>query len=183
RPADAVAIYEKGGWAFWMLMRHMGRDAFLAGMRDYFDRYHERYVESDVDTIEPFDHPVLEDFFAVMRPHAADASAFDAFVEQWFQSTGLPEYRLTDGVVSARGDRWQVTATLTNWGVGRPPVEVAATFDEESEAPAGCAAEVVAGPDESVTVSLVCDTEPSGLVVDPGVHVLQLQRRAARWQR
>ena len=55
----AVVIYNKGGWALWMLMHHMGREAFLEGTREYFRAYH-------VDR----DNPVIQDFVAALAPYA-----------------------------------------------------------------------------------------------------------------
>src|SRR5262249_33162268 len=40
RPGDVTAIYDKGGWVFWMLLDHMGRDRALEGMRAFIKDYH-----------------------------------------------------------------------------------------------------------------------------------------------
>lgn len=36
REGDQTVTYDKGGWAFWMLHRHMGRDRALAGIWKFF---------------------------------------------------------------------------------------------------------------------------------------------------
>ena len=61
RPGDTTVTYDKGGWVFWMLLNHMGRDQALAGMQAFIKAYHGNT-----------DHPVLQDFLASMRPFAAD---------------------------------------------------------------------------------------------------------------
>ena len=59
RPGDTTVTYDKGGWVFWMLLNHMGRDRALEGIRAFFKTYHGNP-----------DHPVLQDFLAAMRPFA-----------------------------------------------------------------------------------------------------------------
>src|SRR6202521_3672318 len=73
RPADVTVIYDKGGWAFWMLLQQMGREAYFAGARHFIAQYHGAP-----------DHPVLQHFVAAMRPFAPDPAGFDQVVDQWF---------------------------------------------------------------------------------------------------
>ena len=35
KPGDRTVTYDKGGWVFWMLYDHMGREAAFAGLRDF----------------------------------------------------------------------------------------------------------------------------------------------------
>ena len=93
-PATTTATYDKGGWVFWMLLNHMGRDKALAGMRAFIKKYHANP-----------DHPVLQDFLAVMRPFAADPAAFDAFTQQWFYQVVVPEYRYVNARRRHAGNR------------------------------------------------------------------------------
>ena len=90
RPGDTTATYDKGGWVFWMLLNHMGRDRALDGIQSFIKTYHGNP-----------DHPVLQDFLAAMRRFAADPAAFDAFAQQWF-------YRGGRARVSARRRRRRV---------------------------------------------------------------------------
>ena len=83
RPGDTTVTYDKGGWVFWMLLNHMGRDRALEGIQAFFKTYHGNP-----------DHPVLQDFVEAMRPFAPDPAAYDAFTRQWFFEVVLPEYRL-----------------------------------------------------------------------------------------
>src|SRR5262249_6441987 len=137
RPADTVVIYDKGGWALWMLLQQMGRAAYFAGARGFIARYH----------LAP-GHPVLQHFVAAMRPYAADPRGFDEVVRQWFFERVIPEYhieeahkRKLDPGRSAPAV-WEVAARVTNAGTGRMAVEVAAAsqgerFDDRGRSAAG----------------------------------------------
>lgn len=176
RDGDQTVTYDKTGWVLWMLLNHMGRDRMLGGIREFFATYHANP-----------DHPVLQDFLAVLRPHAADPSAFDAFTRQWFVEVVVPEYTLTEPRKVGGKDGWFATARLRNTGTGRMPIEVAATSGERftpdgrSELASYREARrtVVLGPGESSEVSIHCDFEPVQIVVDPDVKVLMLRRKAA----
>ncbi|PYQ59931.1 MAG: hypothetical protein DMF53_17955, partial [Acidobacteria bacterium] len=48
RRGDVTVIYNRGGWALWMLYQKMGKDAFLAGVQQFFRTYHNNP-----------DHPVI----------------------------------------------------------------------------------------------------------------------------
>ena len=96
RPSDTTVMYDKGGWVFWMLLNHMGRDRALEGIRAFIKTYHGNP-----------DHPVLQDFLEAMRPFAPDPAAFDAFTHQWFFEVVLPEYRLYEPRKARQGDSWK----------------------------------------------------------------------------
>jgi len=198
RAGDGTVMYDKGGWAFWMLLNHMGRENALEGMRTFID------VWGTND-----DHPLLQDFVATLRPFAPDGDAFDAFCEQWFFEVVVPEYELEDGELTEREDgSWDVTIRVRNKGTGRMPVEVAASrgkrFDDESSAEEGEPASsntveaasssedeesyreerltVVLGEGEEELVVLRCSFEPERVVVDPDALVLQLNREKALFE-
>jgi hypothetical protein len=176
RRGDVTVIYDKGAWALWMLYKQMGKEDFLAGVQRYFRIYHGNP-----------DHPVIEDFVAVMRPYAKDPKAFDDVVRQWFFSTVTPEYRIEEARKQPAGQGgWEVLARVENAGTGRMAVDVAATrgqrFDDKGKvSPEYRAARttIVLGAGEAKEVRIRCPFEPQRLVVDPDVNVLQLQRRAA----
>ncbi len=65
-PADGRIVYDKGGFALWMLHRLLGREAGLAALREYLAEFRDSR-----------DHAALEDYLAVMRRHAADTTAFE----------------------------------------------------------------------------------------------------------
>ena len=175
KPGDTTVMYDKGGWVFWMLLNHMGRDRTLAGIKAFIKAY-----ESNPD------HPVLQDFLVSMRPFAADPAAFDVFTRQWFHEVVVPEYRLREPVRTAAGQGWKVTVGLENVGAGSMPVEVAAVRGERfakdgSPDPAYQEARttITLGKGELRDVVIDCGFEPERIVVDPDARVLQLQRKHA----
>ena len=175
-PADGRIIYDRGGWAFWMLYRLMGREASLAAHREYLETYRDNQ-----------DHPLIEEYLAVMRRHAPDTAAFDAYVKQWFYGTVVPQYLIEESDVVKTRDGWEVRAKLRNTGTGRADVEIAAergerfpkkrTKDNEWR---DARAIVTLGAGESASVTISCGFEPKQLVVDPDVHVLMLERNKAQ---
>jgi hypothetical protein len=188
--------YDKGGWVFWMLLNHMGRERALAGVQDFIRRYEVTR-----------DYPVLQDFVAVMREHAADVEAYDAFVRQWFFSVVVPEYKVREAraarLTSGNGSevpaaRWEVSFEIENIGTGTMPVEVAAVRGtrfpkekaegEKSKKTAADPPEsnyqearqtMVLGPGARERVTLTCEFEPERVIVDPDALVLQLNRDQA----
>lgn len=177
RDGDQTVTYDKTGWVLWMLMRQMGRERMLAGIRDFFETYHDNP-----------DHPVLQDFLAVLRPHAEVPEAFDAFTKQWFFEVVVPEFQVKSSTKTREGNAWVVKATVENVGKGTMPVEFAATAGERSvkgkpneTGPDYREARdsLILGPGESKEVTIRCDFEPKMFVVDPDVNVLMLRRKAA----
>jgi len=187
RAGDTTVTYDKGGWVFWMLLQHMGRERCLAGLREFLRRYHHER-----------DHPVLQDFVATMRESAADPAAYDDFTRQWFFEVVVPEYRLeeasrrrlpeSDGAEAAA--EWELTVRVENVGTGSMPVELAAARGERfAEDAAEDAAEAADYRDARATVTLAagearlvtirCAFEPERVLVDPDAHVLQLRREKA----
>nr|WP_255672033.1 M1 family aminopeptidase [Corallococcus sp. AS-1-6] len=172
REGDTVVLYEKGGWTFWMLEDLMGRDAMHAGLQAFLKQ-----------SMNNADHPVLQDFIAVMRPFAPSPDAFDRFTRQAFFEVVVPEYRVSDARVTKERGQWVTTATVTNVGTGRMPVEVTVTKAGESAVPAEAAeaeTRVEPGAGESVRVTLRSAFPPERLLVDPDVRVLQLRREQAQ---
>jgi ABC-type Na+ efflux pump permease subunit len=175
RDGDQTVTYDKAGFVFWMLLNHMGRDRALRGIREFFELYHANP-----------DHPVLQDFLAVMREHAADKASFDAFTRQWFYQVVVPEYRLDGPRREREGDGWKVVARVTNVGTGTMPVEVAGVrgtrFKKDGTPGADYSdsrATITLGPGESREVIIRCGFEPERVIVDPDAKVLQLGRKQA----
>ena len=175
RPGDTTVTYDKGGWVFWMLLNHMGREKTLAGIKTFIKAYHGSA-----------DHPVIQDFLATLRPFAPNTVDFDAFAHQWFFEVVIPEYRLTDAKKTAEGPAWKATVKVENIGAGTMPVEVAATRGERFAKDGTphrdyqeARASVTLGKGESHEVVITCPFEPEQLVVDPDAKVLQLRRKSA----
>jgi aminopeptidase N len=68
-------IYEKGGWTLHMLRGMIGIDAFRAGVRDYYQRYHGR-------------NATTADFQRVMEEHGGMPLGW--FLDQWLRRAGTP---------------------------------------------------------------------------------------------
>ena len=177
KDGDTTVMYDKGGWVFWMLLNHLGRDKMLSGIQQFMRKY-----QADSD------HPVLQDFVAELRPLAEDQQAYDEFVKQWFFEVVVPEYRFANVQRQKLNDRqWEVTGQLTNAGSGRMPVEIAATtgdrFDDKTQLRPEYQDQrirTVLGSGEKSDMKILCDFEPQRLVVDPDRLVLQLKRKQAR---
>lgn len=180
RDGDTTVTYDKGGWVFWMLLDHLGRERALAGLQEFIRRYHHQQ-----------DHPVLQDFVAVMREHATDVAAYDAFVQQWFFTVVVPEYALADARKESTATAWRTCVTVTQRGTGTMPVEIAVergTRFPDEDAGADAAAEaawrdarttVTLAPGESRQLAIESDFEPERIVVDPDARLLQLRRERA----
>ncbi|HYG64077.1 MAG TPA: M1 family aminopeptidase [Thermoanaerobaculia bacterium] len=178
READNTLMYDKGGWVFWMLHRHLGRERALAGIRQFFKDW----------SMGP-DYPVLQDFTAALRSQAADPAAYDAFVKQWFHEVVVPEYQLSDARTVKAGDAgggWRTTLRVKNIGTGRMPVQVAAIrgerFTEDGKPGKGyrdARTTVILGAGEEKRVEILSPFEPEKVLTDPDVEVLQLRRKAA----
>ena len=180
RPGDSTVTYDKGGWVFWMMTQVMGRERMLAGLQDFIRTY----------TNGP-DYPLLQDFLVVMRRHAVDLQAFDAFERQWFESVVLPEFKLWDlKVTKGDAEAWVVEGTLENAGTGTVAVEVGvegrlpevakdAPKDAKPEKAPRARTKVTIGPETRVPFRVVCPFEPVKALVDPDVQLLQLRRKLA----
>ncbi len=175
RPGDTTVTYDKGGWVFWMLLNHMGREQTLAGIQSFIKAYHGNP-----------DHPVLQDFLATMRPFAADPAAFDKFTHQWFFEVVVPEYRLHEPTKAKDGEGWKTTVQIENAGTGVMPVAVAATRGErfaKDGSPSPDYREsrttITLGAGESHEIVIECPFDPERIVVDPDAKVLQFRRKNA----
>jgi ABC-2 type transport system permease protein len=175
---DTTVTYDKGGWVFWMLLRHMGREHALRGLRAFIEEYHDGP-----------DFPVIQDFLAVMRRFAPDGAAFDAFAKQWFFEVVVPEYKLSEGncepVQGADGE-WEVTVRVENAGTARMDVEIAAVagerFGEDNKPRADyrdARTRVTLGAGEARDITIRCHFKPDRVLVDPDALVLQLGRKHA----
>jgi hypothetical protein len=179
QPGDRAVMYDRGGFAFWMLHRMMGEANGIAGLKDYIATYSDNS-----------DHPLIEDYLAVMRRHAPNPVAFDVFTKQWFYGTVVPQYLISEPKVVPEGDAYRLTAKVKNVGTGSAAVTVAGArgkrFADAKDGRGGTAepyadarTSVVIDEGQTKEVSILCPFEPERIVVDPDVEVLMLLRQKA----
>jgi hypothetical protein len=180
RPGDQTVTYDKAGWVFWMMTRVLGREAMLAGLREFIQTY-----------ANGPDYPLLQDLLVVMRRHATDLPAFDAFARQWFEQVVLPEFKLWDlKVTKPDPETWVVEGTLENVGTGMVTVEVGvegrvpelakdAPNDAKPEKAPRARTTVAIGPETRIPFRITCPFEPVKAIVDPDVQMLQVRRKLA----
>ena len=175
KDGDNTVMYDRGGWVFWMLCDFLGREAALEGLREFVLKYKDGP-----------DYPVIQDLLEVMRGHAADPAAFDAFATQWFYEVTVPEYKVVEATRRRTSGGWEVKARVRNEGSGSIAVEVAAArgerMDEKGKPAAGyldARSLATVGPNEEKEVAIASSFEPDRVLVDPDVRVLQLKRNKA----
>ena len=166
--AGETAIYDKGALVLWMLERHLGRDAWQRAVHTFFNQH--RGAEA---------LPTLPDFLAALRREAADAIAFDQFVAQWMYTTTLPEFQTSDVRIARDGVRWKLDAVIANVGSTDGHITLAASGAAGS---VGVTQNVALPAAATRRVRFDLGFQPTRLVVDPDVHVLQVNRENARWQ-
>ena len=179
RAGDGTVTYDKGGWVMWMLHNLMGREQALLGLQEFIRTYKDGP-----------DFPVMHDLVETLRPFAADAEAYQAFVDQWFFDVVVPEYRLRDERVTEANGSWTLEVTVENVGTGKMPVQIAAesgerwsddeASSETNDAYRALRQTVELGAGESATLTFGLDFEPKRVTVDPDALVLQLRRTAAQ---
>ena len=174
RPGDGVVTYQRAGCVLWMLRNLMGEEAMLAGLRDFISTWRD-----GVETPDGLDFPLIEDLLESLRPHAADADAFDRFTEAWILGTVLPSLEVREPAVEVDGDGYRVTATLANIGTGSADVTVRVEGEpgDEDEAAAFEDVVVAIGEGGEAAIDVRCGFEPTKLVVDPDVELLFMGRR------
>ena len=175
RPGDQVVTYQRAGSVFWMLRELMGEDAMLAGMREFVTKW-----KNGVQTAEGLDFPLIEDFVESLRPHAPDAAAFDAWVNQWIFGTVLPDLEVIDAKVDGAEGAFTTTAKLANTGTGVADVTVrvegAKPDSKDSVAPFEDVVVHIA-PDAPAEIAIKSAFKPVKIVVDPDVKLLFAGRK------
>ncbi len=172
---DQTVTYDKGGWVMWMLLHEMGREPLLAGLGEFIARYENGP-----------DYPLLEDLLEVLRPHAADAGAFDRFTAQWFFDVVVPEFRIQEATVEKTAVGWRTRLVVESVGGGQLPITVAVSsgqrFDHDGQPDPSyhdARVRVDLGPGYVRELLIDSDFEPQRVVIDPDVEVLQLRRELA----
>ncbi|HVH47202.1 MAG TPA: M1 family aminopeptidase [Labilithrix sp.] len=160
RRGDRVLVYDRAGWAFWMLAHHLGMARMSKGLHAFVESYRDNP-----------DHPALEDLFTTLRREASDTARFDAFVTTWFRTSAVPRFRVEGAKAVGR----DVSFRVVNEGTGRVEVPVAVVGRGGREI-----VTAIVEPGAPAEIKLSVGFDPSGVIVDPDVEVLQLGRSAAR---
>lgn len=175
RPGDTTVTYDKGGWVFWMTLRHLGREAMLQGLHGFIEEWKDGP-----------DYPLLQDLTEFLAPYANDPIAYERFVQQWYLQVVLPEFQLQNVSREPSGTGFRTTARLLQAGSGDVRVEVAATagdrFTEDGELDDSyreARVQVNLADGEETSIDIFTTFEPDRLVVDPDVEILQLRREQA----
>lgn len=96
-----ATVYEKGAEVIRMIQTLIGRDAFRAGMDEYFRRHDGQAV-------------TCEDFVAAMSAHVPQSAGFD-FTQfmRWYNQPGTPRVAVT-GAWDVERRRYTLTCTQSN---------------------------------------------------------------------
>ena len=152
--------YQKGSWVLHMLRQRMGDDRFWAGIRTYYKRYMNG-------------HASTADFRAVMEE--ASGADLEPLFDQWLYRGGVP--RLS-GTWSWDPGARAVTVNLRQTQAGAP---FHVSVDVALHVPGSAArVERIDMTSGSASATFKADTEPTSVVLDPGVKLLaatELERR------
>ncbi len=165
-PADGAVLQKKGALAIWMLHQQLGPARMFSGL--------QRFI-GDHRATRTF--ATLEEMLTTLRAESTDTAAFDRLVTQVFRSTALPEFGVSDPQCKPEAVRWACTARVQNRGQGSWNVTVVAMVG--ARVPVGGRQTIQVRAGFSTPVSFTVDELPDQLVVDPDVHVLQLERARA----
>lgn len=154
--ASQIVGYNKTGMVFRMLRETIGREAFDAGLREFW-RAHRFRVASWSDLRRSFE--------------AASQRDLGWFFAQWLDRAGAPSVRFVDARAAQRGEAWRVTVTLAQSAPAyrlRVPVRARTAGGEETH--------LVDLEGDRVVASFETAAEPVALALDPD---LELFRRLA----
>ena len=202
-PGDQPTWYNKGGWVFWMLSEHMGRENFLQALRALIEEF------SFQD-----DHPTIHDLLSHVK--AVGGDEVQPFLDQWFYEAVLPSPRVRSAVVTGNEtDGFTTRIFVENIGSGtselcvevsnrRPriaeiggtpsPIRIEADdlpdplgWEEEVEDAQDpddpytfARSSVLLPPEGEVELQVDSPFRPQWVVVDPDVQLLMSGRNLAR---
>jgi ABC-2 type transport system permease protein len=168
RPGDTTVMYDRGGFVFWMMKEMMGEEAMLAGLRDFIERFKDGP-----------DFPLVEDFVEVLREHATDKDAYNAFVDQWVLGTVVPEFEFSNVKAEREGEEYVLQGSVRNIGTGLMLLDIAALRTKDKPDGKRALTTVAIEPGVSVPFTMRTDFEPVQVVADPEVKLLQIRRKQA----
>lgn len=155
--SEAVG-YSKALMVFHMLRRQLGDDAFVAGLRAFYQRF-------------KFERASWNDFFETMDT-VYKSGRLDKFRDQWISRAGAPELALVDVKVVAEKSGHKIEFTLAQQQGGAPyalDVPIAISLEGESVA----RGQTVALTASKQTFELQFDKAPLHIAVDPQFDVFR----------
>lgn len=154
-------IYQKGGWTLHMLRGQIGTEKFWAGIRDYYQRYHNGSATT-------------EDFRRVMEEHSG--KDLSGFFRQWLARAGSP---VVEGGWSYDAASKKIVIELSQTQPGEAywlPLELGVMVDGVSQT----RIEKVELTQKQQRFEISADKEPSKVVLDPNTWTLMESRFTKR---
>jgi aminopeptidase N len=151
--ASQIVGYNKTAMVFVMLRDAIGKEAFDAGIREFW-RAHRFRVASWSDLRRAFE--------------TASKRELGWFFAQWLDRAGAPSVRFVDARAVRRGEAWRVTVTLAQTAPAyrlRVPVRVRTAGGED--------ARIVDLEGDRVVASFETAAEPFALALDPDLELLR----------
>ena len=172
RATDQSVTYSRGGWVFWMLSNLMGRENLNKGLAELIKKFP---AGSD-------DSPLVEDLIDIVRVHAPDKPAFDAFVNQWVKGSVMPDLQWEDVVLTKTSESgYRVSGKIKNAGSGAVSVAIASAtgerFPDEKKSDntskyQDVRKSVKVEPGKSAEFAIETEFKPEMVVFDPDFQLL-----------
>ena len=104
-----------------MLSNLMGRENLNQGLAELIKKFPAGSEDS----------PLVEDLIDIVRVHAPDKPAFDAFVNQWVKGSVMPDLQWEDVVLTKTSESaYRVSGKIKNAGSGVVSVAIASVTGE-----------------------------------------------------
>jgi hypothetical protein len=145
--ASQIVGYNKTAMVFVMLREAIGREAFDAGIREFWKANKFR-VASWADLRRAFEGAAKRDL--------------GAFFAQWVERPGAPSLRFVDARATPRGDAWRVTVTL---GQASPTYRLRVPVRVRTDN--GAATHAIDLDGEQTVASFETPARPVALLLDP----------------
>jgi hypothetical protein len=151
--ASQIVGYNKTAMVFVMLRETIGREAFDAGIREFW-RANQFRVASWADLRRAFE--------------GAAQRELGRFFAQWIERAGAPSVRFVDARTTPRGEAWRVTVTL---GQSNPAYRLRVPLRLRTEAGESMHAIDVEG--ERTVASVEAAAPPTALLLDPDFELFR----------
>jgi hypothetical protein len=151
--ASQIVGYNKTAMVFVMLRETIGREAFDAGIREFW-RANKFRVASWADLRRAFEGAAKRDL--------------GGFFAQWVERPGAPSVRFVDARATPRGEAWRVTVTL---GQSNPAYRLRVPLRLRTEQ--GEATHAIDVEGERTVASFETPSRPAALLLDPDFELFR----------